>query len=203
MILSISMFVMALAAAGPAATAAGQPAVHPHVTLDTSMGKIVLELYPDKAPKTVANFLAYVKAHQYDGTIFHRVIPGFMIQGGGFTPDMTEKPTKPPVKNESSNGLSNERGTIAMARTQAVDSATAQFFINVKDNDFLDQPRGGAAYAVFGKVIAGMDTVDKIKKVPTTTKGQSENVPQQPVTIKSVTRLTEAEVKALKAHAAK
>ena len=186
MILSISMFVMALAAAGPAATAAGQPAVHPHVTLDTSMGKIVLELYPDKAPKTVANFLAYVKAHQYDGTIFHRVIPGFMIQGGGFTPDMTEKPTKPPVKNESSNGLSNERGTIAMARTQAVDSATAQFFINVKDNKMLDYPKNGG-YTVFGKVIEGMDVADKIVAVPTTTKGPYSDVPQEPIRIVKAT----------------
>jgi len=186
MILSISMFVMALAAAGPAATAAGQPAVHPHVTLDTSMGKIVLELYPDKAPKTVANFLAYVKAHHYDGTIFHRVIPGFMIQGGGFTPDMTEKPTKPPGKNESSNGLSNERGTIAMARTQAVDSATAQFFINVKDNQGLDYPKNGG-YAVFGKVIEGMDVADKIVAVPTTTKGPYSDVPREPIKIVKAT----------------
>ena len=181
---SLPMLLLSLAMAG--APAAAPPAAHPHVTLDTSMGKIVLELYPDKAPKTVANFLAYVKAHHYDGTLFHRVIPGFMIQGGGFASDMTEKPTKPPVKNESSNGLSNDRGTIAMARTQAVDSATAQFFINVKDNKMLDYPANGG-YTVFGKVIEGMDVADKIVAVPTTTKGPYADVPKEPIKIVKAT----------------
>jgi cyclophilin family peptidyl-prolyl cis-trans isomerase len=189
MMLSIPMLILALATAGAAPAAApggaAQPAVnHPHVTLETSMGNIVLELYPDKAPKSVANFLAYVKAHQYDGTIFHRVIPGFMIQGGGFTPDMQEKPTKAPIKNESNNGLSNERGTISMARLPGPDTASAQFFINVKDNKALDfQAPSKWGYAVFGKVIDGQDVVEKIVNVPTTTKGHYENVPAEPVKI--------------------
>jgi peptidyl-prolyl cis-trans isomerase A (cyclophilin A) len=186
MILSVPLLILALAATG---AGAGQPtAAHPHVTFDTTMGKVVLELYPDKAPKTVANFLAYVKAHHYDGTIFHRVIPGFMVQGGGFTADMTEKPTKAPVKNESNNGLSNERGTISMARTSDPDSATAQFFISVNDNKrSLDYKGPGTGYAVFGKVIEGMDVVDKIVAVPTTTKGPNENVPVTPIKIVKAT----------------
>jgi cyclophilin family peptidyl-prolyl cis-trans isomerase len=186
MLLSIPMFLLSLAVAGtPAAT---QPAAHPHVTLETSMGKIVLELYPDKAPKTVANFLGYVKSHQYDGEIFHRVIPGFMVQGGGFTPDMKEKPTKAPIKNESNNGLSNERGTISMARTGDPDSATAQFFISVNDNKrSLDYKGPGTGYAVFGKVIEGMDVVDKIVAVPTTTKGPYGDVPITPIKIVKAT----------------
>ncbi len=195
MILSVPLLVLALAvpnaanAAGAAgATGASQPQAHPHVTFETTMGKVVLELYPDKAPKTVANFLAYVKAHHYDGTIFHRVIPNFMVQGGGFTPDMQEKPTKAPVKNESNNGLSNERGTISMARTQDPDSATAQFFISVKDNKAsLDYRGPGTGYAVFGKVVEGMDVVDQIVSVPTTTKGPSENVPVTPIKIVKAT----------------
>ena len=178
MIVGVHLLVLAMAAAA----AAPSTAAHPRVTLETTKGKIVIELYPDKAPKTVANFLDYVKSHQYDGTIFHRVIPGFMIQGGGFTPDMKEKPTKPPIKNESSNGLSNERGTIAMARTQVLDSATAQFFINVKDNKGLDYPANGG-YAVFGKVIEGLDVADQIVGVPTTTKGPYADVPQEPIKI--------------------
>lgn len=192
MIFQVPLLVLALAAA-PAAPAASTtpattpPTTLPHVTLDTSMGKIVLELYPDKAPKTVANFLAYVKSHQYDGEIFHRVIPNFMAQAGGFTPDMMEKPTRPPIKNESNNGLSNERGTIAMARTSDPDSASAQFFINVKDNgQGLDYPRNGG-YAVFGKVIEGMDVVDKIVAVPTTTKGPYGDVPVTPIKIVKAT----------------
>ena len=183
--LCIPLFVLALAmpAAG-GATAQG----HPHVTFDTTMGKVVLELYPDKAPKSVANFLSYVKAHHFDGTIFHRVIPNFMIQGGGFTADMKEKPAKPPIKNESNNGLSNERGTISMARTSDPDSATSEFFISVKDNkSSLDYTGPGTGYAVFGKVIEGMDVVDKIVAVPTTTKGQYENVPITPVKIVKAT----------------
>jgi cyclophilin family peptidyl-prolyl cis-trans isomerase len=188
MILQIPMLVLALAAAGATPTASANPAANPHVTLDTSMGKIVLELYPDKAPKTVANFLSYVKSHQYDGEIFHRVIPNFMAQAGGFTPDLKEKATKAPIKNESNNGLSNERGTIAMARTADPDSASAQFFISVKDNgQSLDYKGPGTGYAVFGKVIEGMDVVDKIVAVPTATQQGYENVPVTPIKIVKAT----------------
>lgn len=154
-----------------------------YVKLSTSMGDIVLELDNEKAPLSTQNFLAYVKKGHYDGTIFHRVIDGFMIQGGGFTPDLKQKPTDKPIKNEWKNGLKNSRGTIAMARTQVVDSATSQFFINVADNAFLDQPRDGAAYAVFGKVVAGMEVVDKIRAVQTGVKNGMGDVPLQPVLI--------------------
>jgi peptidyl-prolyl cis-trans isomerase A (cyclophilin A) len=159
------------------------------VKLTTSAGDIVVELYAAKAPKTVENFLAYVKAGHYNGTIFHRVIDGFMIQGGGMTPDMKEKPTKAPIPLESKNGLVNARGTLAMARTMVPDSATAQFFINVKDNDFLNaaNARDGNGYAVFGKVVAGLDVVDKIKGVATGNKGMHQNVPVEPVVIKTAT----------------
>ena len=160
------------------------------VTLETSMGDIALELDDEKAPKTVANFIAYAKAGHYDGTIFHRVIDGFMIQGGGFTKDMEQKKTKEPIKNEAANGLKNFRGTIAMARTMVVDSATSQFFINLVDNSFLDyrgpDPRM-FGYAVFGKVVAGMDVVDKIAKVATGNAGMHQNVPVTPVVIKKAT----------------
>jgi len=163
---------------------------NPMVTLSTSMGDVKLELYADKAPVTVKNFLDYAKAGYYDGTIFHRVIPGFMIQGGGLAPDMQDKREgqKPPIKNESSNGLKNETGTVAMARTSAPDSATSQFFINVKDNSFLDKEKAqdGVGYAVFGKVVEGMDVVRKIEQVKTATKGPHQNVPVDAVTIKSV-----------------
>ncbi len=153
------------------------------------MGDIVVELDRAKAPKTVENFVQYVQAGHYDGTIFHRVIDGFMIQGGGMTPDMNEKPTRAPIPLESRNGLKNVRGTLAMARTMVPDSATAQFFINVKDNGFLDQAnsRDGHGYAVFGKVVAGMDVVDKIKAVKTTDKGPHQNVPAEPVLIRKAT----------------
>ena len=159
------------------------------VKLATTAGDIVVELDAAKAPKTVENFVAYVKAGHYNGTIFHRVIDNFMIQGGGMTPDMKEKPTRPPIPLESKNGLSNTRGTIAMARTMVPDSATAQFFINVKDNDFLNaaNARDGNGYAVFGKVVAGMDVVDKIKGVATGNKGMHQNVPVEPVVIKTAT----------------
>ncbi|HEU4753806.1 MAG TPA: peptidylprolyl isomerase [Armatimonadota bacterium] len=159
------------------------------VTIETSMGTIELELYPDKAPITVANFVQYAKKGFYNGTIFHRVIPGFMIQGGGFTRDMKEKETGAPIKNEAGNGLTNDRGTIAMARTGDPDSATAQFFINVADHASLnhrDDSPEGIGYAVFGKVTKGMDVVDKIVAVPTTTVGRYEDVPKTPVVIKSV-----------------
>jgi peptidyl-prolyl cis-trans isomerase A (cyclophilin A) len=165
------------------------PAFAEKVRLSTSMGDIVLELDKDKAPKTVDNFVQYVKAGHYDGTIFHRVIPDFMVQGGGMKPDMSEKPTRAPIPLESRNGLSNVRGSVAMARTMMPNSATAQFFINLKDNTFLDQPnaRDGEGYAVFGKVVGGMDVVDKIKAVPTGNKGPHQNVPVQPVLIKKAT----------------
>jgi peptidyl-prolyl cis-trans isomerase B (cyclophilin B) len=159
---------------------------HPVVKLETSMGDITLELYPDKAPVTVANFLEYVKAGFYNGTIFHRVINGFMIQGGGLDAQMQKKPTRAPIKNEADNGLTNDAYTIAMARTSDPDSATAQFFINVANNTRLNHtgktPQGWG-YAVFGKVVKGREVVDKIKAVATTNRGFYENVPQEPVTI--------------------
>jgi len=149
---------------------------------ETSEGRIVVEVLPDKAPKTVANFVQYVKDGFYDGTIFHRVIKGFMIQGGGFTPAMVQKPTRPPVPIESNNGQKNVRGSVAMARTSDPNSATAQFFINVVDNAFLDYPgQDGAGYTVFGRVVEGMDVVDKIRAVPT----GGGDVPRTPVLIKS------------------
>ena len=160
----------------------------PKVKLATSMGDIVVQLDPAKAPKTVENFLAYVNDKHYNGTVFHRVIDGFMVQGGGFTPDMAQKPTKAPIALEAANGLKNDTYTIAMARTGVPDSATAQFFINVKNNDMLNarQPSGDG-YAVFGKVIAGADVVDKIKAVPTGNRGGMGDVPITPVTILSAT----------------
>lgn len=160
---------------------------NPQVILDTSMGSIVIELYHDKAPISVANFLNYLDSGFYNGTIFHRVIPGFMIQGGGFTEDMDEKRTGSPIKNEAGNGLPNLRGTIAMARTSVVDSATSQFFINTVDNFFLNHQNKspeGYGYSVFGKVIEGMDVVDAIQNVPTGTYGYFEDVPLEPVVIK-------------------
>jgi peptidyl-prolyl cis-trans isomerase B (cyclophilin B) len=157
----------------------------PQVVMETSLGTIKLELDDVKAPVTVANFLSYVDENFYDNTIFHRIIPDFMIQGGGFAPGLRQKTTKAPIKNESPNGLSNVRGTIAMARTNDLDSATAQFFINVVDNSHsLDRPR----YCVFGKVTEGLNIVDKIKAVATGRRGMHENVPTQDVVIKSVRR---------------
>ena len=154
------------------------------------MGTITLELNADKAPTTVGNFVKYAKEGFYDGTIFHRVIDGFMIQGGGFTKSMDQKPTHEPIRNEAMNGLKNKRGTIAMARTMIVDSATSQFFINLVDNDFLDftspTPQG-FGYAVFGKVTDGLDVVDAIGKVKTGFAGPHQNVPETPVVIKKVT----------------
>jgi cyclophilin family peptidyl-prolyl cis-trans isomerase len=165
---------------------AATPAEAPHVSLKTNMGEIVLELYPDKAPKSVDNFLQYVKSGQYNGTIFHRVISDFMIQGGGFDKDMKQKPTRAPIENEASNGLKNDTYTVAMARTGAPHSATAQFFINVKNNAPLNYPgQDGWGYCVFGKVIKGMDVVDKIKAVPTGSAGMYQDVPSKPVVIES------------------
>lgn len=157
-------------------------------TIETSKGAIELELDADKAPLTVNNFAAYVRRGHYDGTIFHRVMPGFMIQGGGFTPEMQQKPTDKPISCESKNGLKNTRGAIAMARTMDPHSATSQFFINVKDNTSLDFPgQDGWGYCVFGKVTKGMDVVDAIVAVPTTTKAPYQNVPVDPITITKVT----------------
>ncbi len=154
----------------------------PIVVLKTSMGTITIQLDAKHAPLSTANFLSYVDSKFYDGTIFHRIIPGFMVQGGGFTADMTEKPTRPPIHNESTNGLKNLRGTISMARTSDPDSATAQFFLNLVDNPALD-PADGPGYAVFGKIIGGLDVIDKMAQVPTTTKGSNENVPVDPITL--------------------
>ena len=159
------------------------------VTMETTKGTITLELDDEKAPETVKNFVGYAQNGHYDGTIFHRVIDGFMIQGGGFTKDMNQKETREPIRNEAMNGLKNRRGTIAMARTMVVDSATSQFFINLVDNDFLDfqnpTPQG-FGYAVFGAVTDGMDVVDAIAKVPTGSAGPHQNVPEEPVVIKKV-----------------
>ncbi len=158
------------------------------VVLHTSHGAISVELDADKAPVTVANFLQYADDGHYDGTIFHRVIDGFMIQGGGFDKDMNQKPTRAPIQNEADNGLLNDRGTLAMARTQAKDSATAQFFINLKANAFLDHGQRDFGYAVFGRVSDGMDVVDRIAKLQTGNAGGHQNVPVEPVVIESVER---------------
>ena len=155
----------------------------PKVKFQTSQGEFVVEVYPDKAPKSVENFLQYVKDKHYDGTIFHRVIDNFMVQGGGFTADMNQKSTRAPIQLEANNGLKNELGTIAMARTMAPHSATAQFFVNVKDNDFLNAKGSADGYAVFGNVIAGMDVIQKIKITPT---GPGD-VPKTPIVINSAT----------------
>jgi peptidyl-prolyl cis-trans isomerase A (cyclophilin A) len=179
----ILMLAAAVSFSSPAEPAAA-PKAKPRVALETSQGKIVLELDPDKAPITTQNFLNYVGSGHYNGTIFHRVIPGFMIQGGGFTADMTQKETRSPIKNESSNGLKNDRGTISMARLPGPDTASAQFFINLVNNNSLNHPNAnGSGYAVFGKVVEGMSVVDAIAKVPTGSKGGHQNVPTQAVTI--------------------
>jgi len=159
---------------------------NPVVTLETTKGNIIIELYPEKAPETVANFIQYVQDGFYDGTIFHRVIPNFMVQGGGFTDDMSEKSTREPIKNEANNGLANENGTIAMARTPNPHSASSQFFINVKDNAFLDfqnETPNGWGYCVFGKVSEGMDVVNSIVAVPTGNHGMHQDVPVEPIII--------------------
>ena len=159
------------------------------VTMETSMGTITFALDDAKAPETVANFVRYAQDGHYDGTVFHRVIDGFMVQGGGFTKDMNQKETREPIRNEAMNGLKNRRGTIAMARTMVVDSATSQFFVNLVDNDFLDfqnpTPQG-FGYAVFGEVTDGMDVVDRIAKVKTGSVGPYQNVPEEPVVIRKV-----------------
>jgi len=177
------LVVLSVAAGSPVALAAD-----PQVDLKTNLGTIRIELYPAKAPKTVANFLQYVKDGHYNGVIFHRVIPNFMIQGGGFEKGMKEKPTRPPIENEAKNGLKNDLGTLAMARTNQPHSASAQFFINTKNNDFLNYPgQDGWGYAVFGKVVSGMDVVMKISGVPTGNSGMFQDVPREPVVIESAT----------------
>jgi peptidyl-prolyl cis-trans isomerase A (cyclophilin A) len=175
---------------GAASVAPGKGNPNPMVNLKTSLGDIRIELFPEKAPVTVKNFLEYVRAGYYDGTVFHRVIPGFMIQGGGMDADLKEKVgLRAPIKNESSNGLLNAAGSVAMARTSVPDSATSQFFINTVDNDFLnrEKSRDGVGYAVFGKVVAGMDVVKKIEAVKTASRGPHQNVPADSVVIVSAT----------------
>jgi peptidyl-prolyl cis-trans isomerase B (cyclophilin B) len=190
-VMGVMLLVILIVGAWFSARAEGRK---PVVKLETSMGEITLELYPDKAPVTVANFLQYVKDGFYNGTIFHRVIDGFMIQGGGFDQALNQKQTQAPIKNEADNGLKNEAYTIAMARTMDPDSATAQFFISVADNPRLNHtgktPQGWG-YAVFGKVMKGQDVVDKIKAVATTTRGMYQNVPVEPVTINKATVVQE------------
>ncbi|WP_158901722.1 peptidylprolyl isomerase [Burkholderia sp. L27(2015)] len=188
----MKLFALVLASAaliGTAPAAYSQTAAaHPDVLIKTSMGDIEVELYPESAPKTVANFLKYVANGQYSGTIFHRVIPGFMIQGGGYTADFQEKPTAASIPLESRNGLKNTVGTIAMARTSDPSSATDQFFINTVDNQGLDFPNpDGNGYAVFGKVVSGLDVVKKIEQVPTGNHGGMGDVPRTPVVIESAT----------------
>ncbi|SDN31008.1 peptidyl-prolyl cis-trans isomerase A (cyclophilin A) [Pseudomonas jinjuensis] len=161
----------------------------PHVLLSTTLGEVEVELDAAKAPISVKNFLSYVDSGFYNGTIFHRVIPGFMVQTGGFTERMQEKDTQAPIKNEADNGLLNERGTLAMARTSQVDSATSQFFINLTDNRFLDHGARDFGYAVFGKVVRGMGVVDQIAKVPTGNRGMYQDVPNDPIVILSAKRL--------------
>lgn len=176
---------VAAALLGPTSSAQESPVV----VIETSMGDITVELNAERAPISVENFLRYVKEGFYDGTIFHRVIPNFMIQGGGFTPEMSKKPTHEPIKNEAKNGLKNRNGTIAMARTPEINSATSQFFINTKDNDFLNNKGSSVqdyGYAVFGKVVDGMDVVEKIEKVKTGTKAGLNDVPVEPVVIKTI-----------------
>jgi cyclophilin family peptidyl-prolyl cis-trans isomerase len=165
-------------------------AANPQVVVDTSLGSFTIELFQDKAPVSVENFLQYVHEGFYAGTIFHRVVAGYVVQGGGYTPDLNEKPTRPPIQNEATNGLSNQRGTVAMARTRMVRSGTSQFFVNVVDNRRLDHTGYSPddfGYAVFGRVVEGMDVVDRISKLPTTIKDGMESVPIDPVIIKGIT----------------
>ena len=186
--MALAALIAGLAALVPAASGDKK---NPVVVMETSMGKITIELAEDKAPITVKNFLKYVDDKHYDGCIFHRVMSDFMIQGGGFDTNFKQKDTYKPIVNEAANGLSNKRGTLAMARTDDPDSATAQFFINVKDNTFLDRAQAAdrVGYAVFGKVIDGMDVVDKIKDVETGHRGGHDDVPRQDVVIQSVRRV--------------
>jgi peptidyl-prolyl cis-trans isomerase B (cyclophilin B) len=190
----VALFTALLAVINPLGSVAAEnpPTGEKPVTvrMQTNMGTIVLELDSEKAPATVENFVDYAKSGYYDGTVFHRVIPGFMIQGGGFEPGMNQKPTRASIKNEADNGLANDSGTIAMARTSDPNSATSQFFINAKDNDFLNYTSSnpqGWGYCVFGKVVEGMDVVQKIEKVATGSKGMHQDVPTEDVVIEKVT----------------
>ena len=162
------------------------------IRFETSLGDFTIELYEKEAPLSAQNFLDYVDAGHFDNTVFHRVIPGFVIQGGGMTADMKQKPTRAPIRNEADNGLKNRRGTLSMARTNDPHSATSQFFVNLVDNAFLDPGRGGAGYAVFGCVTEGMSVVDAIAKVATGRKGMHEDVPVEPVVVKSAKRIAPA-----------
>lgn len=190
--------IAAVATAAPAFAEKKTDVSNPVVVMETSKGTVKIELWQDKAPVTVKNFLRYVDEKFYDGTVFHRVIANFMIQGGGFTSDMKKKKTHSPIENEAKSDVKNVRGTIAMARTNVINSATAQFFINVVDSKFLDHkdktPKG-FGYAVFGKVIEGMDVVDEIRRIKTTTKGPHRNVPAEAVEIESVRRQQEKKEK--------
>jgi cyclophilin family peptidyl-prolyl cis-trans isomerase len=159
------------------------------IRFETTLGNFTVELYDDKAPTSAENFLKYVDEGFFDGTVFHRIVPGFVIQGGGFTEDMTQKKNHPPIKNEADNGVKNTRGTLSMARTNDINSATSQFFVNLKDNDFLDHTRGNFGYAVFGKVTEGMDVIDKIAAVKTGRRRGFEDVPLDPVVMTSVRRV--------------
>ena len=195
--LSLVVFAQAAPAAAPPPPAPQPAPTGPIVALEvaqgrTALGTITLALDEEKAPNTVRNFLKYVRSGHYEGTVFHRVIPGFMIQGGGFTPELEEKPNQGPIKSEARNGLRNSRGTLAMARTNDPDSADSQFFINLRDNHRLDYGIGGAGYTVFGRVVEGMEVVDRIAMVPTSSRGQHQNVPQMAVVIKKA-REVEAE----------
>lgn len=184
--MNISRLIKPLVVLSAAAASGGGLAADPQVDLKTSAGTIRVELYPAKAPKSVENFLQYVKEGHYNGTIFHRVIPGFMVQGGGMTKDMAQKKTRAPIPIESKNGLKNEVGTLAMARTSDPNSATSQFFINVNNNGFLDYPgQDGHGYTVFGKIVSGMDVVNKIVAMPTGNQGMHQNVPHTPIVIES------------------
>jgi cyclophilin family peptidyl-prolyl cis-trans isomerase len=188
--MSICFLLLGLLLQTPAPAARLQPAPgNPVVDIETSMGTITVELFKDQAPVSVANFLEYIHAGFYPGTVFHRVVPGYVIQGGGFTANLVEKPTRPPIQNEATNGLSNRRGTLAMARTRTLRSATSQFYINLSNNPSLDHQGFSPdvfGYAVFGRVIAGMDVVDRIGLVKTGVHDGMEDVPQEPVTIKNV-----------------
>ncbi len=185
---SLALALAPLVLTWSAVTPSAQEA-NPVVVMETSLGTITIELYKDQAPKSVENFLAYASSGFYEGTVFHRVIPGFMIQGGGMTADLNRKATREPIENEATNGLKNDRGTLAMARTGDVNSATSQFFINTVDNAMLDHRSTNPSefgYAVFGMVTDGMDVVDKIRAVPTGTRGPFDDVPNEPVVIQSV-----------------
>jgi cyclophilin family peptidyl-prolyl cis-trans isomerase len=159
------------------------------IRFETTLGNFTVEFYDKEAPISVANFLSYVDAGFFDGTIFHRIVPGFVIQGGGFTEGMQQKRTQAPIKNEADNGLKNERGSLSMARTNDVNSATSQFFVNLKDNDFLDHKRGNFGYAVFARVTEGMDVIDQIAAVETGRRGGHDDVPVEPVVMNSVRRI--------------